>query len=68
MVMQNICFINTNKEAPIDRPVIRIGPFFTFCSISLTKIVAIKATAELLCVSEQHTAVCVWLLSESTFF
>ncbi len=28
-----------------------------FCSISLMKIVPIKATAELLCVSEQHTAV-----------
>ncbi len=28
-----------------------------FCSISLMKIVPIKATADLLCVSEQHTAV-----------
>ncbi len=35
-----------------------------FCSILLTKIVPIKATAELLCVSEQHS---VSLLNESTF-
>ncbi len=35
-----------------------------FCSISLMKIVPIKATAELLCVSEQHSGVS--LLNEST--
>ncbi len=34
-----------------------------FCSISLMKIVPIKATAELLCVSEQHSSVS--LLNES---
>ncbi len=36
-----------------------------FCSISLTKIVVIEATAELLCVSEQHSGAS--LLNESTF-
>ncbi len=36
-----------------------------FCSISLMKIIPIKATAELLCVSEQHTAV-FQLLNKST--
>ncbi len=37
----------------------------SFCSISLMKIVPIKATAELFCVSEQHSGVS--LLNESTF-
>ncbi len=36
-----------------------------FCSISLTKIVAIKATAELLCLRATHSGV--WLLNESAF-
>ncbi len=37
-----------------------------FCSILLMKIVPIKATAEPLCVSQQHTAG-VSLLNESTY-